>query len=160
LLLKFKLTSTTSILSPDEIDKIKYYYGYWGISFLNKYLIYFDHKLADSLSTIPYFYLGIVPSNKNLELIKKYLIDKTKLLNNKKHKKLGVTLDIFSYLNIIPLFKNCKHYTSRLSPESPKCPAPPYKDTFKDFVNKLKMEKKPKSLSLEKKKNNRKPKSF
>jgi len=158
--IQFKLTSTTSILSPEEIDKIKHYYRYWGVSFSNKYLIYFDHKLADSLSTIPYFYLGIVPSNKNLELIKKYLIEKNKLLNDKKYKKLGIKLDIFSYLNIIPLFKNCKHYTSRLSPESPKCPAPPYKDSFKEFVNKIKMEKKHKSFSLEKKKNNKKPNSF
>lgn len=159
--IQFKLTSTTSILSPEEIDKIKNYYRYWGVSFSNKYLIYFDHKLADSLSTIPHFYLGIVPSNKNLELIKKYVIEKNKLMNDKKYKKLAIKLDVFSYINIIPLFKNCKHYTTKLSPESPKCPAPPYKDSFKEFVNKLKMEKKHKSFSNEKKKNNnRKVKSF
>lgn len=158
--IQFKLTSTTSILSPEEIDKIKHYYRYWGVSFSNKYLIYFDHKLADSLSTIPHFYLGIVPSNKNLELIKKNILEKNKLMNDEKYKKLAIKLDVFSYINIIPLFKNCKHYTSRLSPESPKCPAPPYKDTFKEFVNKLKMEKKHKSFSLEKKKNNKKPNSF
>ena len=158
--IQFKLTSTTSILSPEEIDKIKHYYRYWGVSFSNKYLIYFDHKLADSLSTIPHFYLVIVTSNKNLELIKKNILEKNKLMNDEKYKKLAIKLDVFSYINIIPLFKNCKHYTSRLSPESPKCPAPPYKDTFKEFVNKLKMEKKHKSFSLEKKKNNKKPNSF
>ena len=90
----------------------------------------------------------------------KNILEKNKLMNDEKYKKLAIKLDVFSYINIIPLFKNCKHYTSRLSPESPKCPAPPYKDTFKEFVNKLKMEKKHKSFSLEKKKNNKKPNSF
>ena len=44
---------------------------------------------------------------------------------------------------------------------SPKCPAPPYKESFKEFIELIKKHKKPKSFSNEKNKvNNRKVKSY
>jgi len=157
-----KLKSTNHILSSKEIEIMNnYYYKYWWLNFNNKYLIYFDHKLADKVSTITHFYLGIVPSNANTINIANYYYYKKELFNKGMFYKSN-NLDLYNFLIIIPLFKNCKHYTKNLNIMSPKCPAPPYKDTFKDFINLIKNDYKPKSLSFNKKKMviNDKPKSY
>jgi len=57
-------------------------------------------------------------------------------------------------MEIIPIIKNCKKYNKDLDVMSPKCPAPPYKQGFKEFIKKLKKDlnkNKYKSLSNEKK---------
>ena len=73
----------------------------------------------------------------------------------------AVKVNSYDYLKIIPIIKNCGHYTKKIEVMSPKCPAPPYKESFKEFIDLIKKHKKPTSLSLEKKKSNsRKVKSY
>jgi hypothetical protein len=118
-----------------------------------KSLIYFDHKLADIVSTITPFYLGIVPSKQNLEILKhnfNIITDINQAQNVTK------TDEIYEYLNIIPIINNCNHYTTKLNLMSPGCPATPYKTTFKDFMKQLIKQKKHKSLDN----NNEKKKKF
>ena len=95
--------------------------------FRSKYLIYFDHKLADTISTIPLFYSGVVPNtfNKNLFSTSEQIEPKN--------------------LEIIPLFKNCEKIrnTNRMKPE---CPSTPYKKKEnKEFMKNI--DKKKKGLS-------------
>jgi hypothetical protein len=94
-----------------------------------KHLIYFDHKLADNVSTIPLFYSGIVPNTHNKELF-----------NN------NDIIDIPDNLEIIPLFKNCENVrnTNEITPE---CPSTPYKkisnEQFMKKIKKLNEKRKP-----------------
>lgn len=135
------ITDINYVLSVEEIDKIsKFYNGI--ISFNNKYLIYFDHKLADIVSTITGFFLGIVPCKKNIKLI----ID----LKFTYFERIVVPDKYINDFIVIPIIKNCSNYTNNLDLSSPKCPAPPYKSSFKSFIEKIKINKKPKSLSFEK----------
>jgi hypothetical protein len=156
----YNLKLSNDILNENEIDIIgKYYINYYA-SFRGKYLIYFDHKLADTVSTITHFYLGIVPSKENIKSF-----EKAKEINQDYYKKgdleKALKFNSYDYLKIIPIIKNCSHYTKKIEVMSPKCPAPPYKESFKEFINLIKKHKKPKSFSNEKKKNdNRKVKSF
>ncbi len=128
-----------NILNKDELLILEQYY-FKKTSINNSYLIYFDHKLADTYSTITHFYLGIVPNkyNNSITNIKEAII--------------------------IPIIKNCKSYINNIDVMSPKCPAPPYKKGFKNFIIKLKNEleiKKYKSLSYNKiTKNKKKYKLF
>jgi len=132
------LKSTNSILNDKEIKLMNdFYYSYR--LFKDKYMIYFDHKLADTISTITDFYLGVVPNIKN--------------------KKLNDSSD-YDKLDIIPVIKNCKHYIKGIDVMSPKCPAPPYKKTFKNFINIIKKDVGHKSLSFEKRNKNFKQKSY
>ncbi len=156
----YNLKLTNDILNDNEIDIIgKYYINYYA-SFRGKYLIYFDHKLADTVSTITHFYLGIVPSKENIKSF-----EKAKEINQDYYKKgdleKALKFNSYDYLKIIPIIKNCSHYTKKIEVMSPKCPAPPYKESFKEFINLIKKHKKPKSLSNEKNKSNdRKIKSY
>ncbi len=135
------ITEINNILTIDEIDKIsKFYNGI--VSFNNKYLIYFDHKLADVVSTITGFFLGIVPCKKNIKLI----ID----LKFTYFDRIIVPDKYINNFIVIPIIKNCSNYSNKLNLTSPKCPAPPYKSSFKNFIKKIKINKKPKSLSFEK----------
>ena len=135
------ITEINNILTFNEIDKIsKFYNGL--ISFNNKYLIYFDHKLADVVSTITGFFLGIVPCKKNIKLI----ID----LKFTYFDRIIVPDKYINGFIVIPIIKNCSNYTNKLNLTSPKCPAPPYKSSFKNFMKQIKINKKPKSLSFEK----------
>mgnify|MGYP003327761952 CR=1 FL=1 len=62
--------TTNSILTTDEIIQMDNFYNKYE-TFNNRYLIYFDHKLADIVSTITAFYSGIVPNAKNRYYLKK-----------------------------------------------------------------------------------------
>jgi len=127
---------TNNFLSYDELDLISSYYTYidkddykYGAiyeEFENKYLIYFDHKLADTISTIPLFYSGVVPNTYN-----------KKLLNN--------NISIPNNLQIIPLFKNCENIRN-INYMKPECPSSPYKK-IENMNFMKKMNKKKKALS-------------
>jgi len=100
----------------------------------NNYLIYFDHKLADPVSTITIFYLGIVPNQKNLFNFKRL----NNIFKNKMSFLITSYIDHFINSNnfdIIPFIKNCNNFYNNISLWSPKCPFPPYK---KDFFNNIK----------------------
>ena len=120
--------STNDIISYDDIDNFDSIYTSKFIYFDKKYLIYFDHKLADSISTITPFYSGIVPNAKNKYYISKKQYDK---------------------LDIIPLFKNCENIRN-LNMAKPECPSTPYKKDINDkfiFDYKKRLDKKAKSLT-------------
>jgi hypothetical protein len=60
----------SSYLTFDDAYNIAKYYPFDNTSFaLSKYPIYFDHKVADSVSTFPYIFSGIVANLKNKKII-------------------------------------------------------------------------------------------
>jgi len=133
------IKSINSVLNVSEILKLQYFYNSL-VSLNNKYLIYFDHKLADTVSTITPFYLGIVPCKDNIGLGSIYTANSGSIIK--------LPLNQLNKYKIIPIIKNCEEYTNNIDLMSPKCPAPPYKKGFDIFIkNKKKENKKFKSLS-------------
>lgn len=110
--------STNDILTEDEIKIINEYYNKYE-NFMSKYLIYFDHKLADEVSTIPLFYSGLVPNNHNRTLLLKTSFgakDVDKLL-------------------YIPIINNCEKIRN-FNTLVPECPYPIYKERgYNKLVN-------------------------
>jgi hypothetical protein len=126
--------SCEDILTIEEINKINNYYPkltyFYGTS-----LIYFDHKLADYISTITLFYNGVVPNKKNKRILEEFEKEfSTKLMINS------------NQLDIVPVIKNCKKYINNLNINSPKCPYPPYKKNFLNEIKEIKKTKKIKSV--------------
>jgi len=72
-------------------NEIKILEEYYSIDIKNRYLIYFDHKMADYYSTIPLIYSGIVANSKNKELL--FQIRKNKKIYLKKE------LDYIQFIN-------------------------------------------------------------
>jgi len=145
---QYKIKMLSDILKPNEIEIFKKYYLHWTeYNIKKKYIIYFDHKLADTVSIITYFYLGVVPSTENINNIQLYKKELKDFFINKKPNDKRKVLDVFSYLNIIPIIKNCKYYTTNIKIMSPACPPPPYKNFFMDSLKIIKKDKKIKSLS-------------
>ena len=106
-----------------SIDKYDYKNNYLQEEFFNKYLIYFDHKLADTVSTIPLFYSGVVPNDYNRNLF-----------NN--------SVYVPKNLQIIPLFLNCENIRN-IDVMKPECPSTPYKKyDNKEFMKKINKKKK------------------
>ena len=71
-----KIKNSSHILTKEEIDLMNKYYprnknliDSGRRYFEDKSLIIFYHKLADMQSTIPLFYKGLVPNEKNLKLL-------------------------------------------------------------------------------------------
>ncbi len=108
-------TIVNKILSVDEINILKKYLDYVG----NLMLIYFDHKLADLMSTLTHIYSGFVLNSKNSILIKTY----QKLNKNN--------------ADFIPVINNCKN-SKNIDLMLPICPITPYKKTFKEFIKDFK----------------------
>lgn len=178
---QFYLPIINDILSKKEIDYMNYFYQALYLSFDNKFLIYFDHKLADKISTITDFYLGVVPCIQNLKISNRFDIKINNLYKNIKlqddklredeinHTNLYNFLNIeraniysnyndyYDYFIIIPVIKKCKNIN--IQPMSPYCPIPPYKSYFKNLIKFLKYNNhiKTKSLSLPRKNINIKP---
>jgi hypothetical protein len=125
-------------LNDDEISILNSYYtdcySKTIEEFNNKYLIYFDHKLADYISTIPLFYSGLVPNTYNKEIF-----------NNNDMEDDEIFTELTDDLEIIPLFKNCEKIRN-INILTPYCPSTPYKKiSNKEFMKK--MERKKKQLS-------------
>ena len=123
------------------IDEIALLSSYYGVkienldkdnnTFLNKYLIYFDHKLADFVSTIPLFYSGVILNEYNKNIISR--------------EGQGLSYNDFIYnkscnYQMQPFINNC--YLKYLGPDrygnplgecikidisKPNCPITPYK---------------------------------
>ncbi len=112
--------NTSNILSSSQISKIQYFYGTHE-DFENKYLIYFDHKLADASSTIPLFYSGLVPCEHN-----KSILDKDVISSSKESK-----------LIFIPFINHCQKIRN-LNIVIPECPYPVYKEEgFIRFIHNI-----------------------
>jgi len=78
------------------------------------YLLYFNHKLPDYASSIPLFYMGVIPNNYN-----------KRIFNRRKRTK-NIKLLLLD-LQIIPLIKNCNYNGYNINTTMPICPYPPYK---------------------------------
>jgi hypothetical protein len=139
----FKPKRVKDVLNQNEILVFKKYYS--EFQFIDtKCLIYFDHKLADTASTLTFFYLGIVPNQKNLSIFKNI-----KIFDLKNYLQL---------LDIVPFINKCDKYKYDIDINSPKCPAPPYKKNFNKFIDLYKKEiSKYKSLSIPKSSSSLKP---
>tara|TARA_B100001778_G_C18603678_1_gene638599 strand:- start:505 stop:1764 length:1260 start_codon:yes stop_codon:yes gene_type:complete len=87
-------------------------------SYCKRYPIYFDHKLADRVSSLPYLYSGILPVLGNI-VIKygKYYVNKDD----------DEYYDIEEYKYYHNFIENC-HNKNKVVPLNPLCPYPPYKD--------------------------------
>lgn len=126
---------TQSVLNTQQIEKINSYYDYIT-TFENKSLIYFDHKLADTASTITPFYLGIVATERNKQIIEKKINDKIYKGVLIVHPKL------YNSLEIIPFINHCQFYTRDINMDSPICPSTPYKTSSHEaFINYIKSTK-------------------
>jgi hypothetical protein len=95
---------------------------------IEKFPIYFDHKLADDVSTFPRIYKGFVPNEWNLE-IKRLIYSKEKKIKllqrkkmNPKHlqQEIDTLIDQYQYY---PLFSDKNIY-----------PMPPYKTDYIDTI--------------------------
>jgi hypothetical protein len=114
-----------NFFTDNEINKLfRYYYNLNNKGFA----IYFDHKLADYLSSYASIYNGLVPNEKNLYLSKKNITDINKYdffplitncENNKDEPPVSKLMDFNSYINVN------------------NCPYPPYKKDYEKNVDKL-----------------------
>ena len=148
----FEILPINNLLTPKQIKLIDNFYG-GLLNFNYSYLIYFDHKLADTASTLTLFYLGLIPNNKNKKLFNKLKIILNNILRNKQYNIYIETYHNFINNNdfdIIPIIKNCENYTKNLDILSSKCPYPPYKKGFFNFIKEIKKTKNIKSLSYKK----------
>lgn len=153
-------------MTLDEIISIMKYYQpgtianriqvateYDGPRALKKYPIYFDHKLADEISSFPRIYSGIVPQNGNFPIAKRletdvhlkdmeiYYLDQYDDNYEAEYKRLQdeyISLKKkyeaeLKKLVIIPLIKNCE-YDRQIVMLDSSCPPPPYKAQYDEFI--------------------------
>jgi hypothetical protein len=112
---------------------------------LSKYLIYFDHKLADFVSTLPYIFNGYVPNQHNLDILDKHdqndskyrdkIITKEEYDDNKKK-----ILENFVQFPLITYCESIEKKHQYIN-ENELCPVPPYKEEYNDFRVKVTAEK-------------------
>jgi len=103
---------------------------------MNKFPLYFDHKIADWMSTFPDIFSGLVPNSHNLEILKQ----KNEIYGRGKGKSGPAPEEWLKELKVLnssfemyPLITHCEHIKV---PEflSSSCPAPPYKIAFTKFI--------------------------
>jgi superfamily II DNA or RNA helicase len=123
-------TIIQDVLTEPEIEIFKKYLLYNGIDKLS--LIYFDHKLADTISTITYIYSGFVLNKKNIAIIK----NTTNYKNNYKF-YLHNNINDFKDADYIPVINNCQN-SKNINFAKPSCPITPYKESFNDFIKDFK----------------------
>ena len=123
-----KIPEITSFLTEDEIKKINEYTDY---KIDDSHLIYFDHKLADQLSTITGIYSGYVLNTKNSKIFK--YNEYASLIGKEKIK--------LTEADHIPIMNNCENVRN-LSLDIPSCPLTPYiDDSFNDFLKEIKKQR-------------------
>lgn len=148
-------------LSLEEGKQLfKYYMGTYNdnaltnytISQMNKYNIYFDHKVGDFMSSYPIIFSGLVPNEKNRQNIIKY---KDIEYNYFGKDKQVLIKEIEKQFELYPLLINCEHIKIPDFNVS-SCPYPPYKEDYQFFLQRIKgISKKYQSFKLPNEKNNR-----
>jgi len=121
-------------LSDSDFTILYKYLEYFMMeeSIEGKYLIYFDHKLADNISTITPIYSGYVMNKHNLvELVEDdyYSVEFNDLSDDEKLKR----------FEIIPVINNCNNNIN-YDFLHPVCPYTPYKKKFNKYIAKTKNE--------------------
>jgi hypothetical protein len=136
----------STYLTMEDAIKILKYYKIIGNSVnkeLEKYLIYFDHKLADETSILPYIFNGSVPNQQNLDIINEY----NKVLREYTEHKINVTefsdrtKKILENYVQFPLITYCESMKKDFIHFDDLCPVPPYKEEYNDFRVKVTAEK-------------------
>jgi hypothetical protein len=105
-------------------------------SFNERFLIYFDHKLADYVSTIPIFYSGVVLNDKNRQILRYNYYKKYTEFEKIDGDNPPPPYQNFETgsddLDVIEFIENCDGTYSTIRTidiNSPNCPYPPYKIT-------------------------------
>jgi hypothetical protein len=102
---------------------------------LQKYAIYFDHKVGDWVSSFPPIYSGLVPNKKNKKI--KTEIEKLKTNINKDNSSIAKKIeDLEKSYDFFPLLTNCEHIQKPDKDEST-CPYPPYKKGYQTYLDKI-----------------------
>jgi len=102
-------------------------------SFDERFLIYFDHKLADYVSTIPIFYSGVVLNEKNRKIMKYNYYKKYAKFEKIDGDVIPICQNFETFsndLDVIEFIQNCIGTYSEIKTiniNSPNCPYPPYK---------------------------------
>jgi hypothetical protein len=151
----FYITPLSQYLDEDEYMSIlQYYHDYEHKQFrletdieeqLNRFPIYFDHKLADHMSSFPEIYGGLVPNEHNLKNTKEIdnLIRQSRGQPKTEEWKQRMTA-LKKNFELIPLITHCEHIDVPEFDES-SCPVPPYKkELFNEFISLVK--EKPRSI--------------
>jgi hypothetical protein len=100
-----------------------------AIEDIQKYPIYFDHKLADFVSSFPLFYSGYVPNDTNVNVMNSI----RNLRNQKGSSKQREMDEIKKQYIMYPLISNCE-YIKEPQDDISTCPPPPYKDSYAGFI--------------------------
>ena len=110
---------------------------------LVKFPIYFDHKLADYLSSFPLIYSGLVPNKHNADILQKLhelkkeehdmRMFKRKNISELQAKIVALEAEFIMY----PLISHCDHIRKPEIARST-CPPPPYKDGYSEFIKMIK----------------------
>ncbi len=116
-------------LTKEEIEILNKYTGIDMSNINGKYLIYFDHKLADTISTITHIYSGYVLNKHNLNIY-------SLMTGNEE-----TDLEYYEKLDIIPIIKNCENIRN-YDLFKPLCPYTPYKISFNSLIQKFKLNQK------------------
>jgi len=121
-----------NFLNLKEMKLLKSYYGnldldviinddddiYYTI-FYGNYLLYFNHKLGDYLSTISLFYMGVVPNKYNKKIFEK---------------RVEIGWKGLLKFQVIPLISNCGYNETNINVNRPVCPPQPYKSCKKCYI--------------------------
>ena len=128
-----ELQPLSRVLSEQEGDALfKYYHR--NSAELQKYNIYFDHKVGDYMSSFPQIFSGLVPNvyNANLQQTLRQILyeyfgaDKNMILEN-----------IKKQFQLFPLLQNCE-YIQEPDFQTSSCPYPPYKEDYHQFLQRKK----------------------
>ena len=133
-------SNVDNFLSQEEILKVNNMYSnYCRVN--DRYLIYFDHKIADDVSTISLIYSGLVASQFNREKLQD--LQTIKLSRYRRSEKEIVQDEILRSQLIDQLqyhcfIDKCQGFKS-FDVQRPQYPAPPYKDKekFQKFVSEV-----------------------
>lgn len=137
----YYINPITYFMPPDDIDTLFSYYNISDVNKFPRYPVYFDHKLADNESSFPEIYSGIVPNNKNKQLLKDLRMLKINLYKPENARKINELLEkkeaMENALDIYPLLTNCEGIRN-LNLMKPICPFPPYKEGYTEFIRSIK----------------------
>ncbi len=120
------IKTISDILDDDRIELSEYYPSNM-LDVDRSCLIYFDHKLPDIYSVPSIIYSGVVANPKNAEILSSL------------RSVIEINKEYIQKLDIVPIINNCDNYNIQngIGLMSPKCPYPPYKEGFDDFIRKI-----------------------
>lgn len=115
---------------------------------LQKYAVYFDHKVGDNVSSFPLFYSGLVPNQKNKKFLNRISpllyqlqqaekVYKKQITRENEVRYVSLIYKIYSfreYMDLYPLLQNCEHEIKIPDFFNSSCPKPPYKEDYQQYL--------------------------